>query len=34
MAFDNGEDIVVTVNFEHGDPIVRRLVGRVVSEIG
>ena len=28
MAFDNGEEIEVTVNFEHGDPIGRRLVGR------
>ncbi len=30
MAFDNGEEIEVTLNFDHGDPIERRLVGRSV----
>jgi hypothetical protein len=31
MAFDNGEELEVTVNFDHGDPIERRLVGRTVT---
>lgn len=31
MAFDNGEEIELTVNFEHGDPVGRRLSGRSLS---
>lgn len=31
MAFDNGEDIELTVNFDHGDPIGRRFSGRSMS---
>lgn len=31
MAFDNGEEIEMTVNFERGDPIGRRFSGRSVS---
>lgn len=31
MAFDNGEEIELTVNFEHGDPIGRRFSGRSLS---
>ncbi len=31
MAFDNGEEIELTVNFEHGDPIGRRFSGRTLS---
>lgn len=30
MAFDNGDEIELTVNFEHGDPIGRRFAGRSV----
>lgn len=30
MAFDNGEEIELTLNFAHGDPIERRLVGRSI----
>lgn len=31
MAFDNGEDIELTVNFDHGDPVGRRFTGRSMS---
>lgn len=31
MAFDNGEDIELTVNFDRGDPVGRRFSGRSVS---
>lgn len=31
MAFDNGEQIELTVNFEHGDPLGRRFTGRTIS---
>lgn len=31
MAFDNGEEIEVTVNFARGDPLERRLVGNSVK---
>ena len=31
MAFDNGDEIELTVNFEHGDPIGRRFSGRTNS---
>lgn len=31
MAFDNGEEIELTVNFEHSDPIGRRFSGRSMS---
>lgn len=31
MAYDNGEEIELTVNFEHGDPIGRRFSGRSVT---
>ena len=31
MAFDTGEEIELTVNFDHGDPIGRRFSGRSMS---
>lgn len=30
MAHDTGDEIEVTLNFDHGDPVERRLVGRTV----